>query len=176
MQYEDAKIMLDDIVKAIERYCHRIAIAGDVRRRIPECKQFDIVIIPDVDKAIELYGMLSELAGTKIDIVNKYFIIPRVIDGKAGIHPVHVSITNPMEWACKMIERTGSPSYYREITARSIKAGYAFRFNRLWKLQYPTVNPAHVKLESVVTAHDENDIFRILGLSYTEPQDREWNN
>lgn len=61
MQLQQARRYADHLAKWIEPYCHRVEIAGSVRRRRATCGDIDLVCIPKVEAAPrDLLGAQTE--------------------------------------------------------------------------------------------------------------------
>lgn len=56
MKYPIAKKYADQIVEWLRPFCERIEIAGSVRRGKAECNDVDVVVIPRVAQARDLFG------------------------------------------------------------------------------------------------------------------------
>lgn len=46
MKYKDAHLKATHVKSLLEPHCHRIAIAGSIRRKRPVCNDIEIVAIP----------------------------------------------------------------------------------------------------------------------------------
>ena len=53
-------------------HCHRIEIAGSIRRSRPQCGDLDLVVIPKVDITADLLGARSTLTNHLHDFLVKY--------------------------------------------------------------------------------------------------------
>ena len=168
MKIDKAKIMMAELADRVKPHCLKLEIAGDIRREKYDCQQFDIVVIPIPDEIDNLYEVFSEFRGETIDLNRSSFQV------WIKEYSIFVSVTRLDEWACKLIERTGSNNFYRELAIRCLSAGYAFKRNRLWKLKYPVNRSDLAILVNPVTAHSEEDVFRELGLDYIKPERREY--
>ncbi|HUS37323.1 MAG TPA: hypothetical protein VM680_18395 [Verrucomicrobiae bacterium] len=161
---QKAERWANQVADALRPYCHRLEIAGSIRRRKPFCGDIDIVVEP---------ADLEQLRA-------------RIIDGKEvvqnGNQNIHVRLANDLEiqvfmarpasrdmfeeipsnWGSLLLLRTGSKEH-------NIFLAQTARANMLeWK-----VYEGLFKDGKLIASDSEEAIFKALYLDYVPPQKRE---
>ena len=183
MILQQAKQIAEALRREMEPHCHRIEIAGSVRRDKPNVKDIELVVIPgwvERSRGSDLFGELrfqnNQLhewalmqaasgavrwikAGTgEIEIA-----IPKP-DGKywRGLLPEGIKldlfITTPECWGCIFTIRTGSADFSHALVKYAQTIGLRFKEGRLMRDDKP------------LDTAEEADVFAALGLQYVEPQ------
>jgi DNA polymerase/3'-5' exonuclease PolX len=165
------------VASALEHYlspaCHRIEVAGSLRRMKPMVRDIELVAIPKMD--IDLFG--NPLETSYIDSIlddkpvtfhkkgRKYWQFSFV--GTSGYeYTVDLFLQpDPATWAVNYLLRTGSSDFsHRMVTAKSFGGhkpdGYEVRDARVWS--------DGVALDLA----DEQDIFDLWGMEFVKPKDR----
>jgi DNA polymerase/3'-5' exonuclease PolX len=152
---ERAQKVADAVVKRLAPYCHKIEVAGSIRRRRPRVNDIDIVLIPS-----DLWNLHAEVkkmgtvkaAGAKI---------MRVI---AGEIQVDLYIATRETWATLMLIRTGSVENNIRLCSRAKEMK--------WQLHADGSGLFNDKGERIA-GDSEISIYNALGLRYQEPWERQ---
>lgn len=153
--------------------CHRVEIAGSLRRKASMVRDIELVAIPKMD--IDLFG--NPLDTSAIDSIfdnrpvtffkkgRKYWQFK--FAGTSG-HEYTVDLflqPDPATWGVNFLLRTGSAAFSRRmVTPRSV-GGY--------KPDWAIVRDARVWRNGVVLeTPEERDIFELWEMVYVEPRDR----
>lgn len=164
MNYHAALALATGLRNALSPSCHRIEIAGSIRRRKDEPNDVEIVCIPQ-----DGGGMFGD---THADaFVAAVHASMKVTSGDAatgrhikGLLPcgtkVDLYACAPHRWGYRLLLSTGSAEHNIVIVTRLAANGYTCKGGDiLWK-GTPRKLP------------DEADVFALAGLRYVEPQFR----
>lgn len=157
------------LVDAIRPYCHRVELAGSLRREAPMIGDIEIVAIPI--RFIDLFGQELQDKPTGLDqFLDRYDFnftkrgakYQRFIYGR---HEVDLFLPSKETWGSIFTIRTGNWEFSRWlVTAQSAGGaappGLTFHEGRLC---------AHGRL---LHTPEESDVFAALGLPYIPPRDR----
>lgn len=154
---EYAELEARDLAHALEPFCHRIEIAGSIRRRRPDVHDIDIVVIPgaNLSRFFERNGVAPK-GGDKI------------VTFRWGGIPVDLYIADGRTWPTLFLIRTGSKGHNIMMCRRAREMNMC-------------LHAGGTGLEEAADCHDvrfvdiatEHDIFHTLGLPYKEPWERE---
>lgn len=179
---EYAQAVGTQLIFELRRDCHRIEVAGSVRRLAQEVGDIELLVIPKVEVPSDLFGNRVGVAGTNFtDIqldallsqnvlekrlnkkgssmygpVNKYVI--HVVTGIA----VDIFYTTPHNWGMAMVVRTGPKGFVQKVMThlqRKGLRGHAYggiTFHGRGEQPCPT----------------EEVVFKALGWPYIEPANR----
>lgn len=166
MKLVEAKAIAENIVISIKPYCERIEIAGSVRRRKPECKDIELVIIPKSSDLFKLQAITDKWKLFKGSITGKYaqFYLPENIK-------LDLFIANKDNWGNIFLIRTGSADFNRYVIFKKLnEKGYTSRNG----IVYPYFNPDEpdIDFSSPVFIREEEDMFNFLGMEFVKPEDR----
>jgi DNA polymerase/3'-5' exonuclease PolX len=152
---------------ALAPYCHRIEIAGSLRRGKPEVKDIELVAIP---KAIPT-GLFGDEMITDPDLcaaVNQWPAVKGTPQGKYTQRQLPEGIVLDLfmadveNWGLIFAIRTGSAGFSHHVLATGwVKAGYTSRQGYLYRR------------EQRITVREENDLFTLLGIPWVQPEARE---
>jgi DNA polymerase/3'-5' exonuclease PolX len=152
---ERAQKVADAVVKRLAPYCHKIEVAGSIRRRRPRVNDIDIVLIPSdlwtLHAEVKKMGTVKA-AGAKI---------MRVI---AGEIQVDLYIATRETWATLMLIRTGSVENNIRLCSRAKEMK--------WQLHADGSGLFNDKGERIA-GDSEISIYNALGLRYQEPWERQ---
>jgi len=169
-----AEEVANEVVKLLEPYCERIAIAGSIRRRIPEVGDIEILAVPK-------YGGLSchvNLLDQEIlDLMHCGILDFRLNKrgrrafgqkNKLLVHlpsglAVDVFSTDEQCWPVALVIRTGGAETNRRIAAAAIRKG--------WHLQ--AYGAGFSTPQGDVVCKSERDVFELVGLPYLLAEERE---
>lgn len=146
----------DHIRAELAPFCTRIEIAGSVRRQKPEVKDVEIVCIPRGRD-------LAHFA----DTVNRWTKIKGEPSGRytQRYHPdgimLDLFMTTPENWGAILLIRTGSADYSKWFMGTALpKAGYR-------------QEGGYVRQNGVIVpTYEEEDVFRLAGVTWVEPEQR----
>ena len=165
--YAEAKHYADRVVQVLAPHCHRCEIAGSIRRCKAEVKDIEIVCIPKRNKLI---GLFSEEDGDPVkefcDQVNRW----RKVKGEpTGKYTQRILPGNGIAI------RTGSANYSAQTLGVAwVKAGYKGIDGMLtWvKADFKDVDGILIKRGAIVPVREEKDFFELIGVPFTEPENR----
>jgi DNA polymerase/3'-5' exonuclease PolX len=160
------------VIRKIGHFCERIEIAGSVRRKKDMVKDLEIVCIPTSEKEIDLFGDEVWVPCTGfIKTVNQWLKVKGEPTGRytQRILPdnnvLDLFIANKDNWGYIYAIRTGSAEYSHHVLAKGwVKNGYTGKEGALWKDGKAVIIP------------EEIDLFKICGVDWIEPEEREFDN
>lgn len=162
---KEAQEIADRIVDLLNPHCHRIAIAGSIRRERPLVGDVEIVAIP---KPYETGLFASGIAAALQDWTTIKGQFPCKYTQR--IHPasgmkVDIFFAEEGNYGLIMAIRTGSAEYSHHILAKGwTKAGF-----------YSEGGWLHRKSDNKpVAVPQEADLFRMIGIPYKAPKEREY--
>jgi DNA polymerase/3'-5' exonuclease PolX len=168
--------------------CHRIEIAGSIRRGVPEVHDLELVAIPTTYRLQPaLFGAAAEEEASRLDqLVDQLYhartLTPRVTNGRrawgskyrrawyhvrSGAYPVDLfTVTPPAQWGLILALRTGPASFSQRLVTPWEKGGLLpdglhVSHGAIWQ-----------ELELLPTP-EESDVFRQLGLPWLPPEARQ---
>lgn len=168
-----ARTVAGALVHYLEPACHRVAVAGSLRRMKPMVRDIEIVAVPKMD--IDLFGnpletsyidsILDNRPVTFIKKGRKYWQFCFV--GTSGYEYI-VDLflqPDPATWGINMLLRTGSADFsHKMVTARSMGGykpdGLEVRDARVWRDGVALDTP------------EERAVFDLWGMGYVEPRER----
>ena len=163
MELQQALSIAEKVKKQLAPFCDRIEIAGSIRRKKPEVKDIEIVAIP---KPFET-GLFESGIAT---VVNQWEKVKGELPCKytQRILPEGIKLdlffAERANWGLILAIRTGSAEYSHKVLATEwVKRGYKSEGG------YLTTNGHAVAL------HEEQDLFKRLGLPYVAPEKRNLN-
>jgi DNA polymerase/3'-5' exonuclease PolX len=153
------KIALE-VVEQLKPHCERIEIAGSIRRKKAEVGDIEVLITP---KPYEVGLFQSGIA----TIVNQWEKVKGELPCKytqrvlpSGIK-LDLFFADESNWGYTLAMRTGSAEFSRRVLACGwvregfkSKGGYLFRDGERYEV------------------HEEEDLFKLIGVRYVEPEDR----
>lgn len=185
MRLSDASRLANELAESMRPHCHRIEIAGSIRRRKPEVKDIELVLIPRWEERPNPDDLFGEPIRTNVlhadwpaaghgvqwikpatDEVIPWRIQP---EGKywRGILPcgtkLDLFLVNPENWGLHLLLRTGSAKFSEALVTYAKRVDFPVAHGYLWgrgkdrrRLDTPT----------------EEAVFEILGLEFMPPEDR----
>ena len=154
MELEQAQKLANQIVELISPLCDRITIAGSIRRKKPEVRDVDIVLIPKPLLWTRIIATLQRTMGA--------IVLKRGIQlAQLTINGINVDLyaTNPKEWEALLLIRTGSAEHNIKLSIQARKLGMKLTHSGLSK-------------DEKIIASTEKGIFETLGLDYVPPEER----
>lgn len=165
------------ITEWLQPFCEKIALAGSIRRRRPECGDVDLVCIPKTTQEIDLLGnvistknlLLSELVRYVRATPTAYWskaCEPQPTATNLLLHlpkcQLDVWCASEANFATRLICRTGSKDHNVWIAQRTI------RFGGHWD------SYNHLRLGSqIILPKTETELYAALDLPFVEPENRE---
>ena len=152
MKLEQAKDIANNFISEIKEFCERIEIVGSIRRKKPEVRDIDIVLIPKLRghliqkirriSNVEIQGkklMRTEYSGVQVDI---YFATEE-------------------NWGILLLVRTGSKKHNIKLCQLAIDMGMKLSSSK-----------GLMKDGNIIASRTEEEIFQALGMDYVKPEDR----
>lgn len=161
--YAEAYEVALRVLEELKPHCIRIAIAGSLRRKKSEVGDIEIVIIPLPYST----GLLESGIAT---VINKWEKVKGELEfGKTkytqrilpeGIK-LDLFIAEEGNWGSIFAIRTGSADYSHKVLANGwVRQGFKSQDGYLYK------NGEKYEVR------EEEDLFRIIGIPYVDPEDR----
>jgi DNA polymerase/3'-5' exonuclease PolX len=183
MELAEAQKYAGAIVEWLGPYCHVIEIAGSVRRRRPVCGDIDIVCIPKLVPAPR--DLLGNADGVPKSLLREFLMSyvwsePRA-SWRSGEEPkadavnfllklpkceLDVFAANEASFASVWICRTGSKEHNIWLAERAHANGYK------WELRKGLMRIDGTQERTA----SEEEFFKVLGLAWVKPEDREKSN
>ena len=154
MELERARKIAEEVVKRLAPHCSRIEVAGSIRRKAPNPKDIDLVLIPK--DLWNLHGELMKLGQLKMSGKK----IMRVMVGSTQ---VDIYVAEPETWATLLLIRTGSKENNIRLCSRAKDMG--------WHLAASGDGLFNEKGERIA-GDSEESIYGVLGLPYQRPEER----
>lgn len=160
MKLETAYNLASFVLAELKPHCIRAEIAGSIRRRKPEVKDIEIVLIPKPYE-IGLFSsgvatVINQWAKVKGELPCKY--TQRILPGGTKLD---LFFCEPENWGYIFALRTGSQEFNIRTLMNTWKAkGYEGRDGSLMLYGRP------------VALYEEEDLFSKLGLGWVKPEDR----
>ena len=154
MELERAQRIAEAVVKRLSPYCSRIEVVGSVRRKKPQVRDIDFVLIPSDSWNLhhEIMGMGQvRMSGNKI---------MRVM---AGSVQVDLYFADEKTWATLLLIRTGSAENNIRLATMAKKRG--------WRLA-ASGDGLFDEGGQRVAGDSEESIYGALGLPYQRPEER----
>lgn len=198
MKHEKAMKIANRFIKRLERHCHRIEIAGSLRREVPEVKDIELVVQP-LGKAFShfvpfetvyrypIYRYLDKLRSNSqfkfLKDGNKFKQI--AILNKHGEELIKIDlflVVFPDQFGCVFLIRTG-PADFSKWIVNYRKPYYTFEKNQLWhhfrqdsrgtiySIKDCLGEEKILKKERLVTP-EEKDVFSTLKIPALPPNKR----
>lgn len=167
---EVARAVARKIVEKLRPACERIEIAGSLRRGNLTVHDIDLVLLPKVSADEFSLGGSTALEELLEHLVERGSLasvrgrekVKCFVATKTGI-PVDLYVARPETWATLLLIRTGSKEHNIRLAQRARELGMKLRASG------DGIEDGHGNLLKV---NAEEDVFRILELSYLAPEDR----
>lgn len=183
MKLSQAKNLAERIIETMSPFCQRVAIAGSIRRQKPEVKDIEIVAVPRLGQAQDLFNtkLENELFKWALQIQTEGRIqwikpgTPEIIPWriqeqgkywrgwltKAGMK-LDLFLATPETWGVIYLIRTGSAAFSQRMVGKECwRTGYRFGDGKL-------LDPSG----QFVPTPEEQDVFNALGVDWIEPEAR----
>jgi DNA polymerase (family 10) len=155
MKLEEAERLAQDFIEEIRPFCERIQVAGSVRRKRPEVKDVDLVMI--VRDWFGLNATLQKLGKLVLDGPK----VKRILYKGAQID---MYVATPKTWATLLLIRTGSVDHNIRLCtiARSKGMHLSASGDGLFDQEGKRI-----------AGDNEESIYEALGLEYEKPEERD---
>lgn len=149
------KTELYKYIEKIEKYSDQLMVCGSIRRKSPNPRDIDIVMILKDGEKENLIKFLYETAEIKQHGEKQiYTRVLKEID-------LQIWFATTESWGAQILTRTGGKFYNIALRASAKKRG--------WKLnQYGLYN----EKEELIASKTEEEIVGALGHKWREPEDR----
>jgi len=154
MELERAQRIAGEVVKRLSPYCQKIEVAGSIRRKKPQVRDIDIVLIPSDpwNLSHEIMGLgQSRVSGEKLR---------RVMVGSVQ---VDLYFADEKTWATLLLIRTGSADNNKRLCSLAKKRG--------WHLA-ASGDGLFNEVGQRIAGDTEESIYEALGLLFREPWER----
>ncbi len=154
MELERAKAIAEEVIKRLSPYCSRIMVAGSIRRKKPQVRDVDFVLISSDpwNLSHEIAGLgPARLMGEKLK---------RVLFN--GVQ-VDLYFADENTWATLLLIRTGSKENNIRLATLAKKRG--------WHLHASGEGLFNEKGQRIA-GDSEQSIYEALDLRFQEPEDR----
>jgi DNA polymerase (family 10) len=165
MKLEEAEQLANQIVQSIKHLCdpEHIMVVGSIRRRRPEVKDIDIVLIPQN----WMWNTIIQTLKTnwKAEVIEAGQELARLkFPTRTTSEPVQVDIyqARPETWGVLLLIRTGSIEHNIKLCSRA----------RAMNMML-SAKKGVIKNGKVIASRTEEEIFQALGMSFVEPEKRE---
>lgn len=161
--YAEANKIALEVLEQLRPHCIRIEIAGSLRRKKPMVKDIDIVLIPKPYQTGSLEDGIASVVNRWQKVkgemqFGKTKATQRILP--SGIN-LDIYFADESNWGSIFGIRTGSANFSRYVLASGwVKKGFKSEGGHLFK--------DGVKHE----IKEEADLFRIIGIPYVEPEQR----
>lgn len=178
MSLRTARACATEMVEALRPYCHRVAVAGSVRRGREWINDIEVVAIPKSTVRQPDVDIFGEPIGKAVTVRDPGFIM--VVDSIAnplvkgkpsdGMNlqfftregvKVDLFLCKPDTWGYIYTIRTGSAEFMRMVAARWVQLGYKGVEGQITRFGKPVPVP------------EEADLFGLLGMRVPPPHARE---
>lgn len=160
MRLDQAKAIAERVKAQLAPHCDRIEIAGSIRRQKPDVGDIEIVAIP---KPYDVGLFASGIA----PIVDQWPKVRGVLPCKytQRLLPEGIALdlffATPINWGLIYAIRTGSADYSHHVLACGwVRNGYISSGGTL------------TRFGVAVPVREEVDLFRLAGVQWTEPEER----
>jgi len=156
MKIDEAIALANRVLEEIRPFCERCEVAGSIRRRRPEVRDIDIVLIP---RPLMWQRIINKLVEKGAKVVIRGSKLARVVLERVQ---VDLNVASPENWGTILLIRTGSAYHNIRLMNRARSLGLKFSAAR-----------GIMKDSKVVASRTEEEIFDALEMDYLAPEDRE---
>lgn len=163
MPLAEARAIADDVISQLSPHCSRIQVAGSIRRGKPTIGDIEVVCLPCPYEESPLFctgiaAVINQWGKVKGELPCRY-TQRRLPSGMK----LDLFMPDPMGFGLQVAIRTGSADWCKHALAPAWKrAGFRSEGGILRRAD-----------GSAVPTPDERILFNVIGLRWTEPQDRE---
>jgi len=155
-----AKLIAEEVMFQVRRYCEKIVVVGSIRRNKPFVRDADFVVVTNDLDWYNLGQELRRMKSKKVNAGNK--IIKMLYPYRGTYFQLDFYRASNDNFGVIKLVRTGSAEYNMWLAQFAIFKGMRIKFSQ-----------GLLKDEFVVAGETEQSIFEALELPYKEPKDRE---
>lgn len=163
----DAEQLAQQLCEQLKPYCHRVEIAGSIRRCKGEVGDIDLLALPifetdmfgNASEDHKLNGVNWELYGQVVKNGNKYKQIALI----EGVHLELSIVTPPAQWGTLFLIRTGP----EEFSHRFVKPK---RFGGMLPSYLRVKDGAMWSNNHIIPTPEEADVFGLIGIAWVPPE------
>ena len=156
MFLERAERTANAIIERLAPYCSRIQVAGSIRRKAPNPRDIDLVLVPS--DPWQLHNEIMKIAQGKAKASGQKLM--RVMVGETQLDFYFATEEN---WATLLLIRTGSTENNIRLCSRALELG--------WHLHANGDGLFNERGERIA-GDTEISIYNALGLPYQRPEER----
>jgi len=154
MELEIAQKIANEVVRRLAPFCRRIEVAGSIRRKAPNPKDIDLVLIPH-----DLWNLHTELMKMgSLKMSGK-----KILRVMMGLRQIDIYVADEDTWATLLLIRTGSAENNIRLATLAKKRG--------WHLA-ASGDGLFNEMEERIAGDTEESIYEALGLRYQKPEER----
>ena len=168
MEYRIARDLAEKVVFQLQPYVEKIIIAGSIRRRKPEVKDIDLVLIPKTEPIKDLFGMVT---GHKrmdgfINTIKSWEVLKgspeegKYIQCMVQGMKVEIACASPLNYGNLVLIRTGNAEFSKMIMTEVLRRGFSQKDGFLYHK------------DEVINVPDEMTYFKTIGVPYVQPENR----
>lgn len=195
MEFYQAKKRANEIARIFKPYCSRVEVAGSIRRRAPEVKDIELVVIPNLTTVNDLLGYkhkvydpleypvieLKTMGGIVLKSGARYKQIDfpegiRIGVGSKPFYPGEIKldlfvVIPPAQFGVIFAIRTGPADYSRLLVTDRQHGGYLPSY---LKVKNGALMTKSTKWngEQTIETPEERDFYKAIDLEYIQPQKR----
>lgn len=154
MWLAEGQRIANGLLKVLDPFCERIAVAGSIRRQKPEVHDIDLVLIPQ--PLTDIVGILQLSLNAKV--LKKG---PKVVNLEIEGVGVDLNYATHETFNAILLFRTGSEVHNTMLTAKARRIGLRFS-------PYGVFTEEGKRLDD----NTEEGIFRVLEKEFREPNER----
>lgn len=170
MKYEEILPIAERYKKILEPYCKRIEIAGSIRRKKPECRDIELVLIRHPSKLEELKSIVGVWEKVRGSITGRYMqvSVPTGVYSLSALPlyikiDIFIAVDDGTNWGNIYLIRTGNWKFSRFMMGiRAPQVGLKHREGYLWR--------DNVRID----CREETDVFTNLDMLWIPPESRSW--
>ena len=148
------------LTSIIRPYCDAVVVAGSIRRRRPQVKDIDLVVIPNSLSGLAMALLKRGEILTKKRLDSKTKIIKAHFEGV----PVDIYLADKETWATILLIRTGSADHNKRLAMKAKRLDLHLKANGEGILDGDGRK---------ISGDTEQSIFAALGMEWVPPEKRE---
>ncbi len=177
MKREEALNIARKAWEVLKPHCAQLEVAGSIRRKRPDVKDAEFVMVPKVHQVehppSDLFGAQSTFTTERVPgFATAVESLGGILKGKPAtgkyvqvLTPeglaLDLFIVYPHSWGYQLAIRTGSADFSKALAARWVGLGYNGKDGEL------------TKAGKVVSLPTEEEFFALLRMRFPDPADRE---